>query len=112
MNTDWHSLGQHDKRWYYLHVTEMEFDEGAPIATYEVFIEEDEQPVYAEVESVTTVGDWKSLPNNIRDDINKVVAELRKEHYHVEPDYEGYLERERERARDAREAWAFRNSVR
>ena len=59
MNTDWHSLGQHDKRWYYLHVTEMEFDEGAPIATYKVFIEEDEQPVYAEVESITTVGDWE-----------------------------------------------------
>ena len=112
MNTDWHSLGQHEKRWYYLHITDLDFSERSPISTLEVFIEEDQEPVYAEVENRVTVGDWKSLPDNIKSDINEIIAKLRKEHFYDEPDYEGYLEQQRRRERDAREAWAFRSSIR
>ena len=112
MNTDFHSLGQHEGRWYYLHISEMDYEDGHPVSSYEVFIEEDKEPVYAEVENVTSVGNWATMPANIKADINEVIYKLKQEHYHVEPDYEGYLEQRKQREKDAREDWAFRNSSR
>lgn len=93
MNTDFHSLGQHEGRWYFMHISEIDYEDGHTIGSYEVFIEEDKEPVYAEVENVTSVGNWSQLPANIKADIGDVLAKLKKAHYHVEPDYDPQFER-------------------
>ncbi len=111
MNTDWHSLGQHEGRWYFMHISEIDYEDGHTIGSYEVFIEEDKEPVYAEVENVTSVGNWSQLPANIKADIGDVLAKLKADYYHVEPDYEGYIEQRKQREKDTKENLLFSNSM-
>ncbi len=95
-----------------MHISEIDYEDGHAISSYEVFIEEDKEPVYAEVENVTSVGNWATMPANIKADINEVIAQLKKDHYHVETDYHRYVEQREQREKDAREDWAFRNASR